>query len=114
MRNLLHYFIGFSLGYIVGSCADFDAFVGAGQYAGVFAGGFIGLVVGAFWEWGQAVVLKTKPDKNDILRTAVGGLFGAFISLFYPDVKVLVYLLSISSVLFVLIDLIFVAKVFKK
>ena len=106
LRDSFHIFIGFAIMYLIGSVTDFAEFTLDGKIIGVpIVSAFIGGMIGFFWEWAQAVIIKSYFDFMDIVRTAVGTFAGGLFSLWLPDIGWLIWSTCIVSVLLVLNDM---------
>lgn len=106
LRDSFHIFIGFAIMYLIGSVTDFSEFTLESKIIGVpIVSAFIGWAVGFFWEWCQAVIIKSYFDFMDIIRTAVGSLAGGLFSLWFPDIYWLMISTCVISILLVLNDM---------
>ena len=106
LRDSFHIFIGFAIMYLIGSLTDFSEYTLDGKIIGVpIASAFIGGMIGFFWEWAQAVIIKSYFDYIDIVRTAIGTLAGGLFSLWLPDIEWLIISTCAISTLLVLNDM---------
>lgn len=111
MRNFYHILIGFTIMYVIGSLTNFSTFTDGSKLIGVpFASAIVGIGVGFFWEWFQSYTMKTFFDMKDVIRTGLGSLLGGVLSIFVPDIVLLMIILSVASSLLVINDLVFMYK----
>jgi len=106
LRDSFHIFIGFAIMYLIGSITDFSEFTLDGKIIGVpIVSAFIGAMIGFFWEWAQAVIIKSYFDYMDILMTAIGTFSGGLFSLWLPDIEWIMWSTCVISMLLVLNDM---------
>ena len=106
LRDSFHIFIGFAIMYLIGSFTDFSEYTLEGKIIGVpITSIIIGIVIGFFWEWAQAVIIKSYFDVMDIVRAVIGTFIGGLFSLWFPDIKWLMISTCVISMLLVLNDL---------
>jgi hypothetical protein len=88
--------------YVIGCLTEFSTYTLASKIVGVpLASVIIGIAVGFFWEWFQSYKLKTFMDLNDVLRTAIGTIFGGLFSLFIVSQTICIIGVIVSVLLVV-------------
>ena len=102
MRNFYHILIGFAITYTIG-LNSFSGFnLTFGNILGVTLTSIvISGCIGFIWEWLQSYKYMSFFDMNDVLRTAIGGLFGGLVSLFFVSQTLMISLIIISTVLII-------------
>lgn len=102
MRNFYHILIGFAITYTIG----LNAFTGFNLIFGnilgvILVSTVISGCIGFIWEWVQSYRFMSFFDMNDVLRTAIGGLFGGVLSMFIVSQTLMIVLIILSTYLII-------------
>ena len=88
--------------YAIGILTGFQTYTLESKIIGVpLVSIIVSGVIGFFWEVKQAWKKPKNFDRNDIIRTAIGGLLGGIFSLFVVSQSLMFTLIAISCLLIV-------------